>query len=178
MSRKAINLTDDAHIDAWQNARDAVEADADAGRVAVRTSKRSDRIPDSEILRVLAEACTGRTKPEPADAELATDGGHQLQQVPFNDWSRERLAAGDKTATTRTSRYGRPGDRFEVEGSIYELTHVLKLPLVIVAEHFYEQEGCEESAEFVEIWEDIHPRKGFEPDWEVWLHLFREVETR
>lgn len=59
---------------------------------------------------------------------------------------------------------------------VYELTHVVKLPLAVVAEHFYEVEGADSVQEFIEIWEDIHYRRGFEADWEVWLHLFREID--
>jgi hypothetical protein len=95
--------------------------------------------------------------------------------IPFNDWSEERLQEGRKTATTRTKRYGDPGDRFRAAGHVYELTHVVTVPLGIVAEQFHDLEGARTTAAFVEVWEDIHYRRGFERDWEVWLHLFREV---
>lgn len=103
----------------------------------------------------------------------AVDG--EWVDIPFNDWSEQRLQAGHKTATTRTKRYGDPGDRFRAAGHVWELTHVVKLPLGIVAEQFYDLEGARTTATFVEVWEDIHPRRGFERDWAVWLHLFREV---
>lgn len=100
-----------------------------------------------------------------------------MLDIPFNDWSDERLCAGEKTATTRTKRYGDPGDRFEAAGSVYELTHVVRVPLAVVAGHFYEEEGCEDRDEFVDMWEEIHYRRGYEPDWVVNLHLFREVSA-
>lgn len=97
-------------------------------------------------------------------------------EIPMNDWSEEKLYNGVKTATTRTTRYGDPGDRFESVGYIYALTHVVKVPLEVVAEHFWAEEGCENKAEFLEVWNDIHYRRGYDPDWEVWLHLFRRVK--
>lgn len=100
----------------------------------------------------------------------------ELVDIPMNDWSTERLQAGEKTATTRTRRYGEPGDRFEAAGNVYELTHVVKVPLEVVTRDFYDVEGADTPEEFVEVWEDIHHRKGFVADWMVWLHLFREVE--
>jgi len=116
--------------------------------------------------------------------QAATDGGQhepagtfdgEWIDIPFNEWSEKRLREGRKTATTRTKRYGDPGDRFRAAGANYELTHVVKVPLGIVAEQFYDVEGARTTAAFVEVWEDIHYRRGFERDWEVWLHLFREV---
>lgn len=92
--------------------------------------------------------------------------------IPMNDWSVGRLEAGSKTATARTKQYGEPGDTFEVAGQLYEFTHVVKVPLAVVAQHFYEEEGAASPDEFAEVWEDIHYLRGFEPDWDVWLHLF------
>lgn len=102
-------------------------------------------------------------------------GPIQTVDIPFNTWSEAQLEQGEKTATTRTSKQGNPGDRFDAIGNTYELTHVVKLPLKIVANWFYDQEGAENPAEFREVWADIHYQRGFEPDWRVWLHLFREV---
>jgi len=95
-------------------------------------------------------------------------------EIPFNKWSRDRLEQGQKTATTRTSRYGDPGDTFVVDGRKYELTHVIKVELEVVARHFWGVEGCNYPNQFCEVWKEIHPHKGYEPDWEVWLHLFTE----
>jgi len=96
-------------------------------------------------------------------------------EIPFNEWSRDKLAKEQKTATTRTSRYGDPGDTFTVNNIEYELTHTVYLPLKVVTKHFYAEEGCNFQAEFKEVWKDIHPNKGYEPAWMVWLHLFRKL---
>lgn len=97
--------------------------------------------------------------------------------IPFNDWSTKRHKYGEKTATTRTKKYGSPGDRFTDAGRTYELTHVVKVPLEIVAESFNRYEGAEGRFEFEQVWKDIHYKRGFEPDWDVWLHLYREVDV-
>lgn len=102
-------------------------------------------------------------------------GSATMVDIPMNDWSVERLQAQRKRATTRTEKYGESGDRFQAAGRIYELTHVVKVPLGVVAEHFYDAEGAESPEAFTEVWEDIHYRRGYEPGWQVWLHLFREV---
>jgi len=100
--------------------------------------------------------------------------------IPMNGWSKEGLRDGRKTATTRTERYGEPGDRFTVEfddgvRQTYVLTHVVKIPLETVAEDFYDEEGAESPTEFKKVWEDIHYKKGYVADWRVYLHLFCPV---
>jgi len=35
-------------------------------------------------------------------------------ELPMNKWSRARLTANQKTATTRTEQYGSPGDWFSL----------------------------------------------------------------
>lgn len=95
--------------------------------------------------------------------------------IPFNEWSTNRHIDGVKTATTRTSRYGRPGDTFTDAGRTYRLTHVVEVPLKVVAKHFYDVEGARSPGEFVEVWEDIHYGRGYIPKWDVWLHLYREA---
>lgn len=96
--------------------------------------------------------------------------------IPWNEWSAERLRSGDKTATTRTSVYGQPGDTFTEAGKTFKLTHVVAVPLEVVSANFYEEEGANTPDEFIEVWEDIHYRKGFVPEWVVHLHLFTEVD--
>lgn len=97
--------------------------------------------------------------------------------IPMNEWSTERLEAGEKTATTRTERYGDPGDRFRAAGRLYELTHVVRVTLDVVDENFYAEEGARSPSEFRDVWRDIHYGRGYEPGWKVWLHLFREVDA-
>ena len=102
--------------------------------------------------------------------------------ISFNDWSKARLNAKRKTATTRNKRYGNVGDRFSVElielqkYGLYELTHVEHVTLAFVRDHFYWQEGCHVAGMFVDIWNEIHPKKKFNDEQKVWLHLFKNID--
>lgn len=99
----------------------------------------------------------------------------KLVDMPMNEWSRAALADRSKVATSRTKKVGEPGDYFEVDGTFYVITHVIKLPLHVIATQFYEEEGAESPGEFKQVWKNIHYRKGFVEDQEVYLHLFRPL---
>jgi len=96
-------------------------------------------------------------------------------KIPFNDWSRARLAAGKKSCTSRTKRYGDPGDTFKVDGVEYHLTDVTHDLLADVKRYFFAEEGCATPEEFERIWDQIHPRKRFNGISRVWLHQFKRV---
>jgi hypothetical protein len=102
-------------------------------------------------------------------------------EIPFNEWSKERLSINSKCATSRNKKYGNPGDTFSVtfigcsSGTwtrVYRLMFVEKVSLGFVAKFFYSMEGCLTPDEFVKVWNDIHPRKKFDPEQLVWLHVF------
>ena len=106
-------------------------------------------------------------------------------KIPFNGWSQARLNANRKGATSRNKRYGNVGDHFPVtitvneetvRVKIYELTYVERVTLAFVRDKFYWEEGCSDEDMFVSIWNEIHPRKKFDDDHKVWLHLFKEVK--
>ena len=84
------------------------------------------------------------------------------------------LHIGEKTWTSRTRKYGTTGDRFEAFGAVFELIEITKLRLGMVVHH-YREEGCDSKEHFVEVWRQIHPREGFDPDQEVWVHKFHRV---
>jgi len=92
--------------------------------------------------------------------------------IPFYPEHSALNRSGRKIATTRTKRYARKGEVFEDRGEIYRVTHVVKLPLGVVADYFFREEGFDDTEDFVEMWERIYPRKGFDPDQLVWLHLY------
>ena len=102
--------------------------------------------------------------------------------IPFNDWSKARLRANHKNATSRNKRYGNVGDTFTVDCGYsddryikYELTHVERVTLAFVRDHFYWQEGCHVADMFVDVWNDIHPKKKFVDEQKVWLHYFKKI---
>lgn len=95
-------------------------------------------------------------------------------KIPFNKWSKSRLEDKVKCATSRNKGYGYPGDCFFVDNIEYELTLVIKLPLWFIAYELFETEGCKTPDEFKQVWKDIHPRKGWVDEQEVWYHYFVE----
>lgn len=100
--------------------------------------------------------------------------------IPFNEWSLERLADGRKTATTRSKKYSEPGTRFLVEtkpGKIqtFEIISITKKKLMTVANEHYDEEGAESPQEFIDQWNLIHPRRKYQPMDEKWFHRFKEV---
>ena len=78
--------------------------------------------------------------------------------------------------TARTRRYGEVGDILRSKGFSIQLLELRRVRLGDVAENHYIDEGCEDREEFVRIWNEIHPARGFVPTDRVWLHVFRYLE--
>lgn len=94
--------------------------------------------------------------------------------IPFLPHFDDLIRIGAKTCTARNKKYGEPGDllvntRADI---VLRLTEVGKVRLDVVRDHYWEDEGCASPQEFEEIWNQIHPRKRFQPEQEVWLHRF------
>lgn len=100
-----------------------------------------------------------------------------MPEIPFLPEFKEAIANGGKTATSRSKRYGNSGDYFKATGLTLQFTHVVKVPLLVVAEYFYRFEGFKTKNEFIACWNRIHKRKKFEdePLRMVWLHLWRKL---
>jgi hypothetical protein len=96
-------------------------------------------------------------------------------RFPFNEWSRERLEKGSKTATARTYTFGRTGDTFSVGDKTYEITSVSKKSLAEVSQNYYLKEGAKSPEEYRQVWESLHPG-GFKPSQTVYFHEFRELK--
>lgn len=93
-------------------------------------------------------------------------------KIPFNEWSMERLASGQKTCTTRSKRYGNPGDTFYAGKSLHKIKEVLQFPLWFVRDFLWYQEGAKSPEEFVKIWCGIHPREGLKEEKIGYTHFF------
>ena len=93
-------------------------------------------------------------------------------KIPFNGWSIERLRDGTKFATCRNKKYGDKGDYFRIDDWIGEIKFVVKVPLWFVRAWLYKTEGADSPEEFVRVWEQIHPKKGWVDEQEVWYHCF------
>lgn len=89
----------------------------------------------------------------------------------FEDAMKSRI----KRCTSRNKRYGEPGDTFKKWGAEFELTDVKHFTLHLVADMYYESEGFDRPSEFIKCWEKLHPKKGYEPNKQVWVHFFRKV---
>jgi len=77
--------------------------------------------------------------------------------LPFQSEWESAMLSGKKTATTRTRRYGYPGDEFEAFGRVFILTQVYPSFLDVVISLHYLAEGFDSPQEFIEFWDRIHP---------------------
>lgn len=93
-------------------------------------------------------------------------------RIPFRLSFAHALFGGVKTATSRTKRYGIPGDTFIVSGRAFRLLRVKAEKLSIIAREYWREEGCSSPDEFISVWQGIHPRKGWDPEQFVFLHEF------
>lgn len=82
-----------------------------------------------------------------------------LSRLPFNSWSRERIAKGKKICTSRNDKYDDP-----------RVSFVLFLPLRIVRDFLWLEEGATGPAEFEKVWRSIH-RGRFDPDRYIHVHF-------
>ena len=96
-------------------------------------------------------------------------------KIPFKARFEDPLLEGTKTLTSRTKPMGKIGDTFEAFGAEFVITDVFKSALYIVS-NFWDREGCSSKEDFVEVWNQIHPRKGFVPMQVVWVHVFEKLE--
>lgn len=87
--------------------------------------------------------------------------------IPFYPRFREPMLKRVKRCTARTSKKGRPGDRFRKWGAIFEIVGVQLLSADEIARRYWREEGCSSEADFRSIWRKIHPRLG----WHRLVHL-------
>lgn len=97
-------------------------------------------------------------------------------KIPFLPRFKEVMLNGKKTMTSRTRKYGEIGDTFKAFEATFQLTNVEKLALFYVANNYYREEGLQSKEEFIEGWEQIHPRKGYDSNQIVWVHVFKKME--
>lgn len=96
--------------------------------------------------------------------------------IPFQPEWQDKMLNGIKTCTSRTKKYGNPGDWFEQFDSTFKLLSVSKFTLEHIANTLYLKEGCDSPDEFIKVWIELHPRKGWVPEQIVFTHFFRRVE--
>lgn len=94
--------------------------------------------------------------------------------IPFKPRFKDPMLQGVKTWTSRTQKYGKPGDTFEVFDHEFEILKIERRTLADVAEH-YKEEGCSCWSDFVDVWNSIHRGRGFNPWQRVYVHVFRRI---
>jgi len=99
-------------------------------------------------------------------------------QIPFRPHFKEAIIGGRKTATSRTTKYGNPGDQFEAFGHVFVIDRHERVKLSVVAREHFRAEGFEHPDEFKIEWADIHPSKGYDPNQRIWLHWFQRKVPR
>lgn len=92
--------------------------------------------------------------------------------IPFQEDFKDPMLEGRKNYTSRTKKYGKPGDTFTCFGTTFTIEGVVKAPLWYVAQYLYQGEGFATREDFIKCWERLHPRKGYVPDQQVWVHFF------
>lgn len=84
----------------------------------------------------------------------------KTQKLSFNKWSQERIKKGKKICTSRTRIWNDP-----------DVWLVIELPLKIVRDYLWKQEGADSPEEFEKVWRSIFRGK-FESDRIVFVHFF------
>ena len=104
-------------------------------------------------------------------------------EIPFSAEMARTVLENRKFCTSRNKKYGQVGDTFEVEDQGpwipafggFEIVAIVKRPLWFVACCYHLAEGFDNQGGFVKMWEKLHPKKGWEPEKEVWVHWFIRV---
>lgn len=100
-------------------------------------------------------------------------------KIPFIPELEPKLAKGEVVMTSRTRRFGDPGDTFTIEYK-KELYHfkilgVIRLELEVIAREFHEEHGFKTPKDYRNAWKGIHPHKGFIGNQYVTTHIFRRL---
>lgn len=96
--------------------------------------------------------------------------------IAFRPDMKELVVNGNKIATSRTKAYGNIGDWFEFSNKKFVLVSISKVALKYVADFKYMDEGFVSPEEFIKVWKEIHPYVGYEPNQQVWFHIFKEAK--
>lgn len=97
----------------------------------------------------------------------------EIKRFPFNLEFEQKMMNGKKTKTSRNKKYGNAGDTFTAFGVEFEIVDVKKETLKKVAEEYYKDEGFDMPGDFIEKWDQLHPRKGWHPEKYVFVHTFK-----
>lgn len=96
-------------------------------------------------------------------------------EIPFLEEFRADLLEGRKVATTRTKPYVQEGEPFSAFGATFLEDRTLRTNLLTVATIYYREEARDDPEHFIETWNRLHPRRGYQPTDTVYLHLFHRT---
>ena len=83
--------------------------------------------------------------------------------------------SGSKTEQRRDGVYGYPGDRFELQGRLFEITSLSHDRLGDMTEEHAKREGFPDLDSYRSLIVRMHRGMEWDPDHRVWVHQFREV---
>lgn len=102
-------------------------------------------------------------------------------QIPFMAELEQKLAKDKVVMTSRTRRYGDPGDTFTIgyqdKPYKFKILGVVRLELEVIARDFHHEHGFETPKDYRIAWKQLHPRKGFIGNQLVTTHIFRRLEV-
>lgn len=94
--------------------------------------------------------------------------------LPFKIRFISHILDGTKTMTARSKKLGKVGDTFVIVDRTFVLTDVRQRKERWVAEH-WKAEGCDNRADWLAVWNAIHPLAGYRPDQLVWVHRWKPI---
>lgn len=100
---------------------------------------------------------------------------NEIIEIPFSESMRHASLNGRKVCTSRNKKYGTFNDIFYIDGVLFRLLDVMEESLGTVAERYYRLEGFDSSDGFINIWNELHPKRGFIPTDKVYVHFFAKV---
>lgn len=91
--------------------------------------------------------------------------------IPFSDPMEDANRQLIKTCTSRSKRYGNPGDTFRSGGYIFKLLDVIEFRLSFICERLYRLEGFDSPEAFEIAWRSYHQGQ-FPHDELRWTHFY------
>jgi len=100
-------------------------------------------------------------------------GENKMIRLPFNIQFKEPMLKGQKTMTSRTSKYGNVGDEFQIFDRTFIITKIYPELLGVVADNHFYEEGFKTRQEFIDFWIMIHPVAKFQLYQKIYVHRFQ-----
>jgi len=97
-----------------------------------------------------------------------------LIQIPFSKKMEIAVIEGRKCCTTRSKRYGSPGDEFKLSDGLYRIVDVQIMTLKKVMWDLHKLEGTNTMSDFEVLWRSLH-RGHFSADKEYYVHFFQAI---